>query len=147
MSSSWHFFHISLCGCPQLVEADIRAFGRHSGFDPLRKSGGLKCCDAQHGFFDNVVGCDPRTEEVPMRRRKFIAILGGAGGMAARGARAATRQDASHWTSECLRGERSRSSGLDQGANAGSARIGLVNGRNIQIEFRFVGGDAARMQL
>ena len=21
-------------GCPQLVEADIRAFGRHSGFDP-----------------------------------------------------------------------------------------------------------------
>jgi hypothetical protein len=25
----------SLCdGCPQLVEADIRAFGRHSGFDP-----------------------------------------------------------------------------------------------------------------
>ena len=38
----------SLCdGCPQLVEADIRAFGRHSGFDPLRKSGGQACCDAQ----------------------------------------------------------------------------------------------------
>jgi hypothetical protein len=30
--------------------------------DPLRKSGGPKCCDAQHGFFNNVVGCDPRLE-------------------------------------------------------------------------------------
>jgi hypothetical protein len=26
--------------CPQLAKADMRAFGRHSGFDPLRKSGG-----------------------------------------------------------------------------------------------------------
>jgi hypothetical protein len=30
--------------------------------DPLRKSGGPKCCDAQHGFFNDVVGCDPRLE-------------------------------------------------------------------------------------
>jgi len=25
-------------------------------YDPLRKSGGPKCCDAQHGFFNGVVG-------------------------------------------------------------------------------------------
>jgi len=32
-----------LCyGCPQLAEADIRAFGRHSGFDPFRSSARLK---------------------------------------------------------------------------------------------------------
>ena len=31
--------------------------------DPLRKSGGRKCCDAQHGFFNDVVGCYPRLEE------------------------------------------------------------------------------------
>jgi hypothetical protein len=43
--------------------------GRHllamssSQFDPLRKSGGPKCCDAQHGFFNDVVGCFPRLEE------------------------------------------------------------------------------------
>jgi hypothetical protein len=48
---SWHKAGQSLCdGCPQLVEADIRALGRHSGFDPLRKSDGPKCCNAQHGF-------------------------------------------------------------------------------------------------
>ena len=31
----WHEAGQNLCdGCPQLVEADIRALGRHSGFDP-----------------------------------------------------------------------------------------------------------------
>jgi hypothetical protein len=33
--------------CPLPVEADVQPFGRHSGFDPLRKSGGQNCCDAQ----------------------------------------------------------------------------------------------------
>jgi hypothetical protein len=32
-------------------------------YDPLRKSGGPKCCDAQRGFFfHDVVGCNPRIE-------------------------------------------------------------------------------------
>jgi hypothetical protein len=31
--------------------------------DPPRKSGGPKCCDAQHDFFDDVVGCYSRLEE------------------------------------------------------------------------------------
>jgi hypothetical protein len=39
--SSWHEAGQSLCdGCPQLVEADIRAFGRHSSFDPDRSLAG-----------------------------------------------------------------------------------------------------------
>jgi hypothetical protein len=28
----------------------------------LRKSDEPKCCDSQHGFFKNVVACDPRLE-------------------------------------------------------------------------------------
>jgi hypothetical protein len=38
---------------------------RHPGqpvFDPLRKSGGPKCCDAQHGVSKDMVGCHPRLE-------------------------------------------------------------------------------------
>ena len=45
-------------------------------FDPLRKSGGQKCCNAQHGFFDDVVGYDPRGLRKLMRRREFITPLG-----------------------------------------------------------------------
>jgi hypothetical protein len=44
--------------------------------DPLRKSGGQKCCNAQHGFFDDVVGYDPRGLRKLMRRREFITLLG-----------------------------------------------------------------------
>jgi hypothetical protein len=29
-------------------------------------------------FFNDVVGCSPRRQESPMRRREFIAVLGGA---------------------------------------------------------------------
>src|SRR5262249_32939139 len=46
-------------------------------------------------------------------------------GVAVRGARAATRRDASHRTSECVRGERSRRAGLDQGVDTAPARIRL----------------------
>ena len=36
---SWHEAGQSLCnGGPQPVEADMRAFVRYSGFDPIRKS-------------------------------------------------------------------------------------------------------------
>jgi hypothetical protein len=36
---------------------------RSDAFDPLRKSGGPKCCDAQRGISSSgVVGCNPRTE-------------------------------------------------------------------------------------
>src|ERR1700730_18588809 len=65
-------------------------------YDPLRKSGGPKCCDAQHSFFNDVVGCDPllegstgaheraRVHHTPRRR----------GDVAARGACAAARPGA-----------------------------------------------------
>lgn len=33
-----------------------------SAFDPLRKSRGSKCCDAQRGFSTDVLGCDPRLD-------------------------------------------------------------------------------------
>jgi hypothetical protein len=31
--------------------------------DPSPTSAAKICCDAQHGFFEDVVGCDPRLEE------------------------------------------------------------------------------------
>jgi len=45
--------------------------------DPLRKSSGPKCCDAQHGVSKDMLGCSPRFEGT-MRRREFITMLGGA---------------------------------------------------------------------
>jgi len=54
--------------------------------DPLRKSDGPKCCDAQHSFFNDMVGCDPSTmwgailclrgAQEHMRGREFITLLG-----------------------------------------------------------------------
>jgi hypothetical protein len=37
--------------------------GRSDEDDPLPKSGRPKCCDAQHGFFNDVVGCYPGLRE------------------------------------------------------------------------------------
>ena len=53
------------------------AWAERGANDPLRKSGGPKCCDAQNGLSNDVVGCDPRFEGT-MRRREFIALVGGA---------------------------------------------------------------------
>jgi hypothetical protein len=76
--------------CPQLAKADIRPPDGNSRFDPLRKSGGPKCCDAQHGFFNDVVGCYPRLEGAhettrvhhACRRRSRLVAVGGAGAAA-----------------------------------------------------------------
>jgi hypothetical protein len=60
-------------GCTHQVRSYVRYRGQpgnhllvlsFTGFDPLRKSGGPKCCDAQRGFFNDVVGCYPRPEEI-----------------------------------------------------------------------------------
>jgi hypothetical protein len=67
---------LSPAKCLHLAKADMRRRGRYSGYDPLRKSGGQKCCNAQHGFFDDVVGYDPRGLRKLMRRREFITLLG-----------------------------------------------------------------------
>src|SRR4029077_825926 len=36
------------------------------------------CSDAKTAFFNDVVGCSPRRQGRPMRRREFITLLGGA---------------------------------------------------------------------
>jgi hypothetical protein len=65
--------------CPLPVEADMRAFGRYSAFDPQRSVGKPFCRDAQRGISrSGVVGCNPRTEGAHMRRREFITLVGGA---------------------------------------------------------------------
>jgi hypothetical protein len=63
-SALWHTAaKVSAAVCPRLVGADMRALGQTPFLTPLRKLGGPKCCDAQHGFFGDVVGCYPRLEE------------------------------------------------------------------------------------
>src|SRR6266849_462022 len=49
-------------------------------FDPVRKSGGPKCCECTTRFFNDVVGCYPRHQESTGRRREFITLVGGAAG-------------------------------------------------------------------
>jgi hypothetical protein len=49
-----------------------------SAYDSERKSNNPICCDAQAQLYSGrMVGCDPSCEG-PMRRRKFITLLGGA---------------------------------------------------------------------
>jgi hypothetical protein len=66
-------------GLPQCLyptEADMRAFGRHSGFDPKLSIDTQICCDAQHS--SHVVGCDLGLSGAHMKRRDFITLFGGA---------------------------------------------------------------------
>jgi ABC-type uncharacterized transport system substrate-binding protein len=125
------------------AEADIRAVGGSSGFDPLRKSGGKNCCDAQHGFsFNDVVGCDPRSEGEHMRRREFIRL--GSGAVIAWPLAARAQQ-----------GERVRRIGTLSGIadeptaqarlaafRQGLQQLGWTDGHNVQFDYRWGGGDA-----
>jgi hypothetical protein len=53
--------------------------GRFDENDPSLPSGVNFCCDAQTQVsFKDVVGCGPRPEGEPVRRREFISLLGGA---------------------------------------------------------------------
>jgi putative tryptophan/tyrosine transport system substrate-binding protein len=72
-----------------------------------------------------------------MRRREFIAALGGA---AARGARAGAGAP-----SRCpdRHRQRSRSTGAFYYLRAGARQLGWVVGRNVRIDSRWGGGDAA----
>jgi hypothetical protein len=61
--------------CPQSAEADIRAIGGSSDFDPKPPIGTQICCDAQHS--SHMVGCDLVLRSTH-KRRDFITVLGGA---------------------------------------------------------------------
>ncbi|MGC1562475.1 MAG: ABC transporter substrate binding protein, partial [Bradyrhizobium sp.] len=67
------------------------------------------------------------------------------GGMAARGARAATRWNATHRSAhESLRG-RSGSPGPGGHGPGGLAQLGWIDGRNLHIDYRWSGGDIERI--
>ena len=68
---------------PQLVEADIRAFGRHSGFDPSPTLA-VHCGNGFDARFEpystssfEPIQCWPLTLGAEMRRRELIRLLGG----------------------------------------------------------------------
>src|SRR6202048_2287446 len=55
--------------CLQLAKADMRAFGRHSGFDPNRTMRALICCAAQTTCCRaRLTGVPPREGQVRWRR-------------------------------------------------------------------------------
>jgi hypothetical protein len=85
------------CGAPRPLQRCGRCCGAvTSGFDPLRKSGGPKCCDAQLGISSSgVVGCNPRTEGAHEALR-FHDAGWRCSGVDACGAGAANREDQAH---------------------------------------------------
>jgi len=128
------------------VEADIRPLGGNSRFDPLRKSGGPKCCDAQHGFFDDVVGYVPRTEGMPMRRREFITLLGGATAwpVAAR-AQVSAKRPLVGWLFSGSQNNIFES--LQRAFLQRLNELGYVEGRHFDTIYRFANGDGSRMPV
>jgi hypothetical protein len=64
------------CMSPVAAEADIRALGGSSGFDPSLSLAANFAVTHNKAAYD-VVGCDPRPE-AHMKRREFITLLGGA---------------------------------------------------------------------
>ena len=78
-----------------------------------------------------------------MRRREFITLLGGGGGVAAGGARAAAGDAGDRFSQQRDRLSRPRHivAGFRQGLN----EAGYVEGRNVAIEYRWAEGQYDRL--
>src|SRR6516162_14328 len=85
-----------------------------------------------------VVGCDPRTEAMPMRRRDFITVLGGAAATWPVPART-QQSDRVRLIGLLISTTESDPEGQAQVAapRQGLRRLGWVEGRNIQIHYRW----------
>src|SRR5262245_49518550 len=73
-----------------------------------------------------------------MRRRSFITLLGGAGGVAARGARAAAGDADS---SRSLDGSARHAAAFTKGLS----EIGYVDGQNVVVEYHWLSGQNDRL--
>src|SRR5262249_11232001 len=134
--------------CPLLTKADIRLKWADSGFDPQQTSAGLKSCTAQvltgpspSGMLLAPAGGD-QMQRNQLKRREFIALLGGA---------------ATAWplTARAQQPSGMRRIGVliplamdDPEAKAriavfqqGLEQLGWIDGRNVQIDTRWAGGD------
>ena len=81
-----------------------------------------------------------------MRRREFIALLGGAAAVAARGARAAGRAGAADRRADRLGRGRSARQGRFAAFLQGLQQLGWTDGRNVQIDIRWGAGNAEDMR-
>jgi putative tryptophan/tyrosine transport system substrate-binding protein len=93
--------------------------------------------------FDDVVGCDPHTEGMPMSRREFITLLGCA---------VLTSPLALRQAAHAAPPGRSVTIGVIaplsfpalEGLRTGFRELGYVEGRNLQLEYRWAEGSADR---
>ena len=72
-----------------------------------------------------------------MRRREFIALLGGAAALAARGAGAAARANAAHRRAAARNRGRTRNIRPSRGIRPGLQQLGWTDGRNVRIDIRW----------
>ena len=122
-------------GCPQLVEADIRAFGRHSGFDPDtdRRSSGLLL----HTFFRSPPFHASRFLAVMVQVQGKVGVILGSG----EGNETARVHHVARW--HC--GSFSPLAARAQHAFAQRLRqLSWIEGRTVTIEYRWAEGDSAR---
>ena len=81
-----------------------------------------------------------------MRRREFITLLGGGGGVAARGARAAGRADAAHRRADAFAADDPEAQARLAAFLQGLQQLGWTEGRNVRIDYRWGAGDADRIR-
>src|SRR5262245_50060154 len=133
--------------CPLLkVNRPCHLAAVTSQFDPIRKSGTRFCCAAQDWLPVIVSTCSTgRQGTLPMRRREFIMLLGGAAIALPLSARAQERMrlvgalttlgeddpEAKRWFAAF---------------QEGLQRLGWEEGRNIRIEYHSAGGDQHRLR-
>ena len=82
----------------------------------------------------------PRRRGDRMKRREFITLLGGGGGVAARGAGAAARAHAAYRRAHGLAADDPESQAAWR-RSAGAEELGWTDGRNVRIDTRWAAGD------
>jgi putative tryptophan/tyrosine transport system substrate-binding protein len=118
-----------------------------SAYDPQRTSSDQNCCNAQQLPF-RVIGCRHVALERLMRRRDFITLIGGAAVTWPLAARA-DQTGRVRRLGVLMAPQESDPEGKSQlsGFTQALATLGWIEGRNLQMEIRWGGGDANKARI